>query len=1380
MEGSPGGPKQNNSLNPTSNSQVMSSQAARPSIRGPPAGGRAHDSNGSRPVPAGTGHAVARHQPPPGLLLQSSGGRGRGGQVGAPNNMTPAALFANLLAAHNVGHGHGQGLSVAGVGAKPNFPPELLKSISVAAHGLPGVHTSKQMSRPQTALPEGRYQRTVAVAVSEGVQGSGNGPPLVVQSKAPGQAPRSRSGPKVDQKNMPSQLASRVRQLGLQGGLQSGRTLQVQGVNSGQSGNIVIAPSAPASHSGQREGFPLPQDTGRQTLASANSLARTLGPLMQQQDRPNQRTHGVHVGSTMSTPPAKAPQQRANVTSASRVPTSVALNLAPMMLKGTSSSANLPGNLTLVPSFLVQMPGGQFRLVNSSPFLGLREEGQGAPSDGTSNVGDKGKQSPAMPATIQPMSRPEAKSSKAISSPTAVQLSMSRPFGRTVPMERPQRLPNVITTIPQEAKAQQPFRFSAASLGMMKSDAGTPRARFPQSYRVKEPALLRRRTQQEEEQHGLAAVASPVTLSGTSMNDRDQQLVHGHNSEGNVSDKEDKDMISVAESLKDLSSMEMRQASDSPPQQATGTPEREAAHDVDSTSFSHKDRTGEASDRSGTGTDAFSGLDVLIDAATKTEGEFFRSLSKPSASRGISKRRRGIHGPIHISRSSTPVADSIPSAFRLHHRYMGISIVLRSGKYVARCRHKGEAIEIGQFDSAESAAKAYDRTILGLRGWDARTNFPKEDYMKFEVENTARAFKTKESQRSRVGGRRRRESWSPWARAAQTLLGPERSDASTCAPRSLKLGEAMPEARTAQVQRMMTVLSQLRMQNPVVFDEALAKVQSAAFSGDSSAVPADAPNGQPLPLLQDIDQPTQNIEETLKAVLTRVEVLQKLVASGNGSQEDRMSLEQHRYAAEVLQNILNAKTTRQGNCAQTSTPGALGRPMHIKSDPDTYSAASDRGGEPSWIAQPGVSHGQWRKGGSQAFGFDRDGGDARVSGPSRFAAPGARCANEVGHTGAGFGLLPFQPTRLAGRKSCHPSDAPGRASGAARPLGGLEKLGDLSGKVQTILSGGSLRRLGLDNGRCPLSPKVPSRRPLAVARRSARNCPRRDTDIWVMPSLRGRGARRPTGSGLGRSTFIDPDADDAEEELDDRARRGRTVYRYGRRTVPRRTVGTGRGRGRGYRGRGRGRGARRGTGRGRQRRAVAIGSWETPPVGGQGKNGEICELVGARESDVVIEEVAEALAFMREEGGQGSRDHGGETRPSKESSNGRREEGAVGDVRVEAARQVCVEEGGATGGEGGEEEEWEESESLAPPAAGQPGVIGNEELKRYRESLGWGKLLACSLWPKKRGGGMLAKSFDGNYKGHGHRVMLLDVRDELFKGVGRGGGDDPISQQAGL
>lgn len=66
--------------------------------------------------------------------------------------------------------------------------------------------------------------------------------------------------------------------------------------------------------------------------------------------------------------------------------------------------------------------------------------------------------------------------------------------------------------------------------------------------------------------------------------------------------------------------------------------------------------------------------------------------------------------------------------------YVGVFYRKERKKYSACTKHNGKNIFIGYFESAEDAAKAYDKTVIKLRGEFAYTNFPHENYEK-EVEN---------------------------------------------------------------------------------------------------------------------------------------------------------------------------------------------------------------------------------------------------------------------------------------------------------------------------------------------------------------------------------------------------------------------------------------------------------------------------------------------------------------------------------------------------------------------------------------------------------------------------------------------------------------------
>lgn len=60
--------------------------------------------------------------------------------------------------------------------------------------------------------------------------------------------------------------------------------------------------------------------------------------------------------------------------------------------------------------------------------------------------------------------------------------------------------------------------------------------------------------------------------------------------------------------------------------------------------------------------------------------------------------------------------------------YRGVTRVKRDGRWQASYRHGHKLLYLGTFNTPDEAARAYDRTVLELRGEKAILNFPREDY----------------------------------------------------------------------------------------------------------------------------------------------------------------------------------------------------------------------------------------------------------------------------------------------------------------------------------------------------------------------------------------------------------------------------------------------------------------------------------------------------------------------------------------------------------------------------------------------------------------------------------------------------------------------------
>lgn len=156
----------------------------------------------------------------------------------------------------------------------------------------------------------------------------------------------------------------------------------------------------------------------------------------------------------------------------------------------------------------------------------------------------------------------------------------------------------------------------------------------------------------------------------------------------------------------------------------------------------------------------------------------------------------------------------IPSFFRLHDKFHGVTPT-KSGKFIARCRYKGCAVQIGVFECAHDASKAFDRFTLGLRGGKATTNHPRHEYLDFEISNAQSAFK----QKVHEGARIRKASAGPWMMAVEHLLA---SGGGIGHDSSEPTSESSFERH---VQDAMHVMIPLKSKSPGVFKEAVDRIQ---------------------------------------------------------------------------------------------------------------------------------------------------------------------------------------------------------------------------------------------------------------------------------------------------------------------------------------------------------------------------------------------------------------------------------------------------------------------------------------------------------------------------------------------------------------------------
>ncbi len=59
-------------------------------------------------------------------------------------------------------------------------------------------------------------------------------------------------------------------------------------------------------------------------------------------------------------------------------------------------------------------------------------------------------------------------------------------------------------------------------------------------------------------------------------------------------------------------------------------------------------------------------------------------------------------------------------------KYKGVYWAKRESRWIAKIKHQGRSIFIGSFNSADDAAKAYDRKAIDLFGEDCYLNLPEK------------------------------------------------------------------------------------------------------------------------------------------------------------------------------------------------------------------------------------------------------------------------------------------------------------------------------------------------------------------------------------------------------------------------------------------------------------------------------------------------------------------------------------------------------------------------------------------------------------------------------------------------------------------------------
>jgi HNH endonuclease/AP2 domain-containing protein len=89
----------------------------------------------------------------------------------------------------------------------------------------------------------------------------------------------------------------------------------------------------------------------------------------------------------------------------------------------------------------------------------------------------------------------------------------------------------------------------------------------------------------------------------------------------------------------------------------------------------------------------------------------------------------GIHAKLNFPLDEVLAWDDLPRPVSSNTSgYRGVTQIKRSGKWQASYRNGKKLLYLGTYDTAEDAAKAYDRAVIRLKGDRATTNFLLEDY----------------------------------------------------------------------------------------------------------------------------------------------------------------------------------------------------------------------------------------------------------------------------------------------------------------------------------------------------------------------------------------------------------------------------------------------------------------------------------------------------------------------------------------------------------------------------------------------------------------------------------------------------------------------------
>lgn len=87
---------------------------------------------------------------------------------------------------------------------------------------------------------------------------------------------------------------------------------------------------------------------------------------------------------------------------------------------------------------------------------------------------------------------------------------------------------------------------------------------------------------------------------------------------------------------------------------------------------------------------------------------------------GLDNRRSNL-------RSATPAQNTYNKAPRTCRSYKGITPAQKQGSWIAQIRKEGRTLNLGTYENAEDAARAYDKKARELFGQFAHLNFPDEE-----------------------------------------------------------------------------------------------------------------------------------------------------------------------------------------------------------------------------------------------------------------------------------------------------------------------------------------------------------------------------------------------------------------------------------------------------------------------------------------------------------------------------------------------------------------------------------------------------------------------------------------------------------------------------